>query len=81
MSDESTNAEATAQSTEANCLCAGFGPTLSKLAQAMAPPGAASEHFRQARIEMLKGIREVLNHRIETLSKRPETQGTKVTVE
>jgi hypothetical protein len=84
MSDESTKAEGTAQRAEANCLCGGFGrfgPSLSKMVQAMAPSGAAGEHFRRARIEMLKGIREVVNRRIEELSKGAETQGTKVTVE
>jgi|RhiMetdeSRZDD1v2_1073273.scaffolds.fasta_scaffold1012429_2 hypothetical protein len=81
MSDESTKAEGTAQRAEANCLCGGFGPSLSKMVQSMAPSGAAGEHFRRARIEMLKGIREVVNRRIEELSKGTETQGTKVTVE
>ncbi len=81
MSDESTKAEETAQRPEANCLCAGFGPSLTRMVQAMGPSEAASEHFRRARIEMLKGIREILDHRIDALSKKPETQGTKVTVE
>ena len=81
MSDESSKAEGTAQRAEAICLCGGFGPSLSKMVQAMAPSGAAGEHFRRARIEMLKGIREVVNRRIEELSKGAETQGTKVTVE
>ena len=81
MSDESMKAEETAQRPETNCLCGGFGPSLSKMVQAMAPTGAAGEHFRRARIEMLKGIREVLDQRIETLSKGAETHGTKMTVE
>ncbi|MBN8731940.1 MAG: hypothetical protein J0L64_15470 [Acidobacteria bacterium] len=67
--------------TESACLCAGIGPTLTKLVQTLAPPEAAGEHFRRARIEMLKGLRELLDHRIETLSQTPETHGTKLTVE
>jgi len=81
MSDESTKAEETAQRPETNCLCGGFGPSLTRMVQAMGPSAAASEHFRRARIEMLKGIREILDHRIDSLSKGRESQGTKVTVE
>jgi hypothetical protein len=81
MSDESTKAEGTEQRPETNCLCGGFGPTISRLVQAMAPPESANEHFRRARIEMLKGIRELLDQRIAALSKEPENKGTKFTVE
>jgi hypothetical protein len=38
------------------------------------------DHFRQARIEFLKGIRELVDHRIQKLS-RTDVKGTKVTVE
>jgi hypothetical protein len=43
-------------------------------------PEHTREHFRNARIEMLKGIRGVLDARIEHLSKHA-AKGTKVTVE
>ena len=62
------------------CYCMGAGPTLSKLVAWFEPPGEAGEHFRQARIEMLRGIRALIDHRIETLS-RTGTKGTRVTVE
>ena len=38
------------------------------------------EHFRNARIEMLKGMRSMLDARIDHLSKH-EAKGTKVTVD
>jgi hypothetical protein len=43
-------------------------------------PGPTQEHFRNARIEVLKGIRSMLDARIERLSQRT-AKGTKVTVE
>ena len=43
-------------------------------------PENTREHFRNARIEMLKGIRTMLDARIDHLSKQAP-KGTKVTVE
>jgi hypothetical protein len=43
-------------------------------------PEPTQEHFRNARIEMLKGFRSLLDARIERLSKHAQ-KGTKVTVE
>lgn len=43
-------------------------------------PEETQEHFRNARIEMLKGVRTLLDARIERLSKHTQ-KGTKVTVE
>ena len=38
------------------------------------------DHFRNSRVEFLKGLRGLLDERIERMS-RAETKGTKVTVE
>lgn len=43
-------------------------------------PEPAKEHFRNARVEMLKGMRSLLDTRIARLSERGQ-KGTKVTVE
>jgi hypothetical protein len=43
-------------------------------------PKNTREHFRNARIEMLKGMRSMLDARIDHLSKNAP-RGTKVTVE
>jgi hypothetical protein len=43
-------------------------------------PQNTREHFRNARVEMLKGMRSMLDARIEHLSKH-DRRGTKVTVE
>jgi len=43
--------------------------------------GATVEHFRNSRIEFLKGMRSLLDERIAQLSKQAEHKGTHVTVE
>ena len=40
----------------------------------------ARGHFRAARVEVLKGVRSLIDHRIDTLSKRPR-RGTAIEVE
>jgi hypothetical protein len=42
---------------------------------------ATKDHFRNSRIEFLKGIRSLLDDRIANLSRHEETKGTRVTVE
>ena len=62
------------------CLCQGAGPAMSDLLRKLGPPPAAKQHFDQARVEFLKGLRALIDARIEDLSK-PDTKGTKVSVE
>jgi hypothetical protein len=42
---------------------------------------ATRDHFRTSRVEFLKGLRSLLDDRIDHLSRHQETKGTKVTVE
>ena len=49
-------------------------------AELFGPPEAATKHFREARKEMLLGFRELIDARLERLS-RQETKGTRVVVE
>ncbi len=51
-----------------------------KAAEAMSPPPNAAQHFREARLEILRGIREVIDSRIEYLSK-DKTKGSRIVVE
>ncbi len=62
------------------CFCHQAGEAFRKLAELFTPPEEAEKHFRQARIEMLKGVRGLIDHRIEVLS-RTHARGTKITVE
>jgi hypothetical protein len=59
-----------------DCIRAG----LEKASDLFTPPRSARNHFRQARIEVLRGIREIIDHRIERLS-RSDNRGTRVVVE
>ena len=42
---------------------------------------ATRDHFRNSRMEFLKGLRSLIDERIEHLSRHDEHKGTKVTVE
>jgi hypothetical protein len=62
------------------CLCQGAGPALSELLRRLAPPDQARRHFETARIEFLKGLRAVLDARIERHSK-PKARGQAINIE
>ena len=51
-----------------------------KLSQTLAPPEDAAKHFREARLEVLRGVRELIDHRIEVLS-RAKPKGSRIVVE
>jgi hypothetical protein len=53
---------------------------LKEFLRALEPPEEAVRHFRNARIEALKGFRELIDRRIDHLS-RPVQRGQKITVE
>jgi hypothetical protein len=57
-------------------LCLG----LKQLLRSLEPSPQVTEHFRNARIEVLKGLRQVIDNRIEHLS-RPAQAGRKIVVE
>ena len=62
------------------CLCQGAGPALSELLRRLAPPAEAKRHFDTARLEFLKGLRAVLDARIERHSK-PKARGQAIHIE
>jgi hypothetical protein len=51
-----------------------------KFLQSLEPSREVCEHFRQARLEVLKGLRQILDNRISELSRAAET-GRKIDVE
>jgi hypothetical protein len=61
-------------------ICDALGKGVEALADAVTPPESACKHFREARIEVLRGIRAIIDHRIEHLS-RGQSRGTRVVVE
>jgi len=79
MTEKGTQTEEGRQK-EAECFCMGAGPEVFAMFKKLGPD-SARQHFRNARIEMLKGMRELIDKRIEDISSPPEKKGTKVTVE
>jgi hypothetical protein len=61
-----------------SCPCRDLGEHIAALLGVRSPD--AKRHLRNARIEMLKAIRAMLDERIEHLS-RSGTKGTKIAVE
>jgi hypothetical protein len=49
--------------------------------RAAGPSKTARDHFEQARVEFLKGLRTLLDERIERASSSKASRGSKVTVE
>jgi hypothetical protein len=62
------------------CVCQGLGPALTEFLQRFGPPEEARRHFVSARLEMLKGLRALLDARIERLGKGA-VKGEKIPVE
>jgi hypothetical protein len=62
------------------CLCQGLGPALSELVRRLGPPDEARRHFETARLEVLKGLRALLDARIAQCSKTAR-KGQKIKVE
>lgn len=62
------------------CVCMGAGPALTEFLERMGPPEDVKAHFRAARVEFLKGIRALIDQRIEQLS-RTEEKGATIPVE
>ena len=62
------------------CICQGAGPVLSELLRRLGPPEPARRHFDAARVEFLKGLRALIDARIEQVSKA-SSKGEKISVE
>jgi hypothetical protein len=62
------------------CLCQGAGPVLTELMRRLAPPEGARQHFETARLEFLKGLRALLDARIEQCAKH-NRKGQKIAVD
>jgi hypothetical protein len=61
-------------------VCGAFMNAFSELGRAMAPPENVERHFREARKQALMGLRELIDNRIQQMS-RDETKGTRVNVD
>lgn len=64
----------------ASAACAGLGLALNEVLRRLTPPEEARKHFEGARIELLKGIRALVDARINHVSKRGR-KGEKIEVQ
>jgi hypothetical protein len=63
------------------CFCRGFGPQATAFAGHLWSK-ATQDHFRNSRIEFLKGVRSLIDERIERLSRSTaSSRGTSVPVD
>jgi hypothetical protein len=63
-----------------DCGCMGVGPLVSEFVRKMGPSEDVSQHFRAARLEILKGLRAMLDEQIAS-AQEPPKHGTKISVE
>ena len=64
----------------ASTVAGAFMNAFNELGRALAPCQAAESHFREARKEVLLGFRELIDHRIQRMSKTGTT-GTRIVAE
>jgi len=76
----SMNKKTKSPASRSPCVCEGVGPALTELITRLAPPAEARRHFETARLEFLKGLRAILDARIERVSK-PKTRGQAINIE
>ena len=62
------------------CVCQLVGTALSDLLHSFEPPAQARRHFQTARLEVLKGMRAILDARIEHVA-NTKSKGQKIDVE
>lgn len=63
-----------------DCFCGAVRDAFDKLNDAFIPPENVRQHFREAGVQVLMGIREILNNQIDHLN-RTGSQGAKVPVD
>jgi hypothetical protein len=80
MTEDETRESSHCEHEGQTCFCMGAGPELFSMFKRLGPD-SARRHFRNARVEMLKGMRELIDKRIADLAEQAETKGTKVPVE
>lgn len=66
--------------TGCTCGCQGVGPMLTELLTRLGPSDAVRQHFTNAHLEVLKGIRAFLDDQIQAQTRAPES-GTRIPVD
>ncbi len=73
--------ESTANKAHVDWFCDWVRQGAEHAADFLTPPESAGKHFRESRIEFLRGIRDLIDHRIDRLSRTGGKKGTRVVVE
>lgn len=66
---------------QGGCVCMGSGPVVTNLLKQFGPDESIREHFRNARVEFLKGLRAIIDQRIAEMQKPGHQKGAKVSVD
>ena len=75
-----TENEQSQSAPKSDCFCDGAGPRFTHKAREMRA-NVTAEHFRNAGVEFLKGIRTILDLGIDRLARDPNMRGTTVNVD
>ena len=74
----------TGPKTGCDCGCMGAGPMLTHFLRTLGPSEQVSQHFKNAQLEVMKGLRTFLDEQIASRgasAPAPATHGTRITVE
>ena len=64
------------------CWCEGMGEEFSRMASKLGPSDEVQSHFRNARLEFLKGLRALIDERIEKVARaQSAAKGATINVE
>jgi len=66
-----------------DCGCMGAGPMFTQFLRTIGPSSAVSQHFKNAHLEVMKGLRTYLDEQIKAHSTTDSStsHGTRITVE
>ena len=78
--EQESSAGTTGKTAYPDCLCGNVRSAIDSVASAFVPPENVRQHFREAGVQVLMGIREIINNRIEDLN-RTASKGARVVVE
>lgn len=74
----------TGHTTGCNCGCMGAGPLLTQFLKNLGPSDQVSQHFKNAQLEVMKGLRAFLDEQITARSAATSgtaAHGTRIVVE
>ena len=74
----------TGHTTGCDCGCMGAGPLLTQFLKSLGPSDQVSQHFKNAQLEVMKGLRAFLDEQItarSTATSGASAHGTRIVVE